>query len=53
MDRDDRHERVRFLIHDRDAKFPRAFDELLGSAGSKGVHTPYQTPTANAIFCMC
>lgn len=49
MDLDDRHERVRFLIHDRDAKFPRAFDELLGSAGIKGVHTPYQTPTANAV----
>jgi len=49
MDLDDRHECVRFLVHDRDAKFARAFDELLGSAGIKAVHTPYQTPTANAV----
>ena len=50
MDLDDRHQRVRFLIHDRDAKFPRAFDELLASASIRGVHTPYQTPTANAVL---
>ena len=49
MDLDDRHERMRFLIHDRDAKFTRAFDELLGSVGIRAVHTPYQTPTANAV----
>lgn len=50
MELDDRHERVHFLIHDRDAKFARAFDELLGSAGIRAVHTPYQTPTANAVL---
>lgn len=49
MDLDDRHECVRFLLHDRDARFARAFDELLRSAGIKAVHTPYQTPTANAV----
>jgi hypothetical protein len=31
MELDDRDQRVRFLIHDRDAKFPRAFDALLAS----------------------
>ncbi len=50
MDLEDRREQVRFLIHDRDAKFPRAFDELLGSAGIRAVSTPYQTPTANAVM---
>ena len=49
MDLDDRQEGVRFLIHDRDAKFARAFDGLLGSAGIGAVLTPYQTPTANAV----
>ena len=49
MDLDDRHERMGFLIHDRDAKFTRAFDGLLGSAGIGAVLTPYQTPTANAV----
>ena len=49
MDLDDRHEAVRFLIHDRDAKFARGFDEFLRSAGVRAVLTPYQTPTANAV----
>jgi transposase len=49
MDLDDRHEHMRFLIHDRDAKFTRAFDELLGSADIRAVRTPYQTPKANAV----
>jgi hypothetical protein len=31
MDLDDHERPVRFLIHDRDAKFPRAFDALLAS----------------------
>jgi transposase InsO family protein len=48
-DPDDRHEGVRFLIHDRGAKFAHTFDELLASAGIRVVHTPYQTPTANAV----
>ena len=48
MDLDDRERQVRFLIHDRDAKFPRAFDALLGSEKIKVIRTPVQAPNANA-----
>jgi putative transposase len=41
-------ERTRFLIHDRDSKFPVAFDELFRSEGIKVIHTPVQAPQANA-----
>jgi hypothetical protein len=39
---------VRFLIHDRDAKFPRAFDALLESDRIKVIHTRVRAPNANA-----
>ncbi len=48
IDLDDRDRRVRFLIHDRDAKFPRAFDALLASEKIKVIRTPVQAPNANA-----
>ena len=48
MELDDRDRRVRFLIHDRDAKFPRAFDALLASEENKVIRTPVQAPNANA-----
>jgi hypothetical protein len=48
MELDDHDRHVRFLIHDRDAKFPRAFDALLESDGVNVIHTPVRAPNANA-----
>ena len=48
MQLDDDNRQVRFLIHDRDAKFPRAFDPLLSNDGVKVIRTPVQAPNANA-----
>jgi putative transposase len=43
-----RFERMRFLIHDRDSKFSRAFDEVFRSEGIQVIHTPIRAPQANA-----
>jgi putative transposase len=48
MELDDRQRRVRFLIHDRDAKFPAAFDALLATEKIKVIRTPVRAPNANA-----
>jgi putative transposase len=48
MDLDDRGPRPRFLIHDRDTKFSRAFDGLFRGEGIEIVRTPIQAPNANA-----
>jgi transposase InsO family protein len=48
MELDDRDQQVRFLIHDRDAKFPRAFDALLSNEGVNVIRTPVRAPNANA-----
>jgi len=50
MEIDDHYRQVRFLIHDRDAKFPRAFDALLESDGIKIIRTPVRAPNANAYM---
>jgi putative transposase len=38
----------RLLIHDRDRKFSRAFDEVFRSEGIEVIRTPVQAPNANA-----
>jgi putative transposase len=40
---------VRFLVHDRDAKFSGPFDEIMRGEGVRVVKTPVQAPQANAI----
>ena len=47
MELDDRDHQVRFLIHDRDTKFPRAF-AVLATENIKVIRTPVQAPNANA-----
>ena len=39
----------RFLIHDRDQKFTRAFDTAFRSEKMKIIRTPYRAPRANAV----
>lgn len=48
MELDDHDRQVGFLIHDRDGKFPHAFDALLESDAIKVIHTPVRAPNANA-----
>jgi hypothetical protein len=48
MDLVDRGPLPRFLIHDRDKKFPRAFDAIFASEGIRIIRTPVQAPNANA-----
>jgi putative transposase len=48
MDLDDRGRQVRFLLHDRDAKFSAAFDAVFAGEGIRIVRTPVRAPNANA-----
>jgi putative transposase len=46
---ENRLENVRYLLHDRDAKFSGPFDEIMRSEGVRVVKTPVRAPKANAI----
>jgi putative transposase len=48
MDLDDRGQQPRFLIHDRDTKFGRAFDGIFQSEEIAVIRTPIRAPNANA-----
>jgi putative transposase len=40
---------LRFLIHDRDSKFTRGFDEIFRTEGLQIIRTPFRAPKANAV----
>jgi hypothetical protein len=48
MDLDDRNQRPRFLIHEHDTKFSRAFDGIFQSEAISIIRTPIRAPNANA-----
>ena len=49
MDLEDRADRLRYLIRDRDTKFTAMFDAVFTGAGITVVRTPPQAPRANAV----
>jgi putative transposase len=48
IDRCGRARPMHFLIHDRDAKFSTAFDEVFRTEGIRVIRTPVRAPNANA-----
>jgi putative transposase len=49
MDLEDANHRARFLIRDRDGKFPHLFDAILADAGIRVVRSGIQMPKMNSI----
>lgn len=49
VDLDERADRLRFLVRDRDTAFTAGFDEVFASAGINIIKTPPRAPRANAI----
>jgi putative transposase len=50
MDLDEAGHHVRYLIRDRDAKYPALFDEILADAGIKVVCSGVRMPRMNSIM---
>ncbi|MEU8798595.1 hypothetical protein [Spirillospora sp. NPDC048819] len=50
MDLEDVGRRARFLIRDRDGKFPELFDAVLADAGIRTVLTGVRMPRMNAVM---
>ena len=50
MDLEDAGSKARYLIRDRDGKFPALFDTVLADAGIKVVLSGIQTPRMNSIM---
>jgi putative transposase len=48
IERADHPEPLRFLVHDHDAKFSAAFDEVFRTVGVNVIRTPVKAPNANA-----
>ncbi len=46
---DDQLEGIRFVVHDRDAKFSGPFDEVFQSEGARVIRTPIRAPRANVF----
>jgi putative transposase len=44
---------IRFVLHDRDAKFSFGFDRVFQNAGVQEVRTPVLAPDANAYASWC
>jgi putative transposase len=50
MDLEDAGTRVKFVIHDRDASFTAAFDEVFRAAGTRIIRSAIQAPRMNSVM---
>jgi putative transposase len=50
MDLEDAGTRVKFVLHDRDASFTAAFDEVFQAAGARVIRSAVQAPRMNSII---